>query len=179
MHHIIFDLEATCWDGAPPNDIQEIIEIGAIRVDRYGDSVDQFHAFVKPQVNPRLSRYCLNLTGIEQAEVNRAHSFDDVIIDFIDWIQLEVPNQLYSWGKLDRKLLISNCELFGLEPDEFMHTMDLKSEYREMKSLSSTIGLKKALRYEGIEFEGREHRALDDALNLKEIFVRYIDEWQL
>ena len=179
MHHIIFDLEATCWDGAPPNDIQEIIEIGAIRLDAYGDGLDHFQSFVRPQVNPRLSRFCRSLTGIEQNEVDQAYSFDRVISDFIDWIHMENPFQLYSWGKLDRKLLISNCELYKIEPFEFLDTKDLKAEYRELKSLSRTIGLKKAMRYEGIEFEGREHRALDDALNLKEIFVRYIDEWQL
>jgi hypothetical protein len=32
MNFIIFDLEATCWMGRPPHGINEIIEIGAVKV---------------------------------------------------------------------------------------------------------------------------------------------------
>ena len=52
MRYIIFDLEATCWRGRPPKGITEVIEIGAVLVDRYGDATSTFSHFVRPVVNP-------------------------------------------------------------------------------------------------------------------------------
>ena len=43
MNFIIFDLEATCWEGKPPNMVQETIEIGAVRINPYGEVEDTFN----------------------------------------------------------------------------------------------------------------------------------------
>ncbi|MEZ4981798.1 MAG: exonuclease domain-containing protein [Saprospiraceae bacterium] len=47
----------------------------------------QFNAFVRPVVNPMLSSFCQELTGINQVQVNRASRFDRVVEDFLDWIE--------------------------------------------------------------------------------------------
>ncbi len=88
MIFIVYDLEATCWDGNPPSQVQEIIEIGAYKLNGYGEVMDSFSRLVKPVIHPYLSFYCRKLTGIEQDEINRASSFGKVIDDFQDWIDI-------------------------------------------------------------------------------------------
>ena len=61
---IVIDFESTCWErksGAPPS---EIIEFPAVMIDTAkGDVVDEFHTYVMPTENPKLSEFCTSLTG--------------------------------------------------------------------------------------------------------------------
>ena len=58
VNYIIFDLEATCWLGRPPKGYNEIIEIGAVKINQYGEETGRFESFVKPTVNRKLSGFC-------------------------------------------------------------------------------------------------------------------------
>jgi inhibitor of KinA sporulation pathway (predicted exonuclease) len=45
----------------------EIIEFPAVLVDTTSQAiVDEFHMYCRPEVNPILSEFCVNLTGIRQ-----------------------------------------------------------------------------------------------------------------
>jgi len=68
---VIIDFEATCEHQAPVNYQQEIIQFPAVLVDiRNGIVIDQFDSFVKPVLNPKLSSFCKELTGITQVCAN-------------------------------------------------------------------------------------------------------------
>ncbi len=109
MNFIIYDLEATCWKGTPPSLIQEIIEIGAVKINGYGEILGSFNKFVRPTVNPSLSAFCQELTGIDQVQVNRANKFDRVVDDFMEWIDIEYEDYLLcSWGGFDKRMLIQD-----------------------------------------------------------------------
>ena len=179
MNYIIFDLEATCWNGTPMGKVTEIIEIGAIRMNRFGEVTGEYNRFVQPILNPLLSPYCKELTSIEQLNVDRAKKFDEVIDEFQDWIGLFDGDDylLCSWGAFDRKMLIQDSILHDIEPDWAEKHIDLKRQYQQIKRLSKPYGLKKAIAKNGFEFEGIHHRAISDAFNLSKIFVAYLDEW--
>ena len=180
MKYIVFDLEATCWDGAPPNDVREIIEIGALKLNRYGEVIDTFSRFVRPKVNFQLSHYCMALTGIQQLEIGTASLFPVVIESFIHWADIwEVDYTLVSWGAKDLELLLNDCILHHVETDWINSHINLKKQYKDLKALHKPIGLLGALKREGYDFEGRHHRGLDDAINLAKIFLKYIDEWAI
>lgn len=180
MNYIIYDLEATCWDGNPPELRQEIIEIGAYKISRFGEVLDSFSRFVKPQINPFLSPFCLRLTHIEQSDINKANSFPSVVEDFQDWIGIYDDEYiLASWGKYDQKQFNMDCELHRIESDWTEAHINLKQQYAHIKKLSKQIGLAKAVRTEGFEFTGTQHRAIFDAENLAKIFMKYIEEWDI
>ncbi len=146
MEYIIFDLEATCWDGNVMGRIQEIIEIGALRLDAYGKQVDSFERFVRPLRHPMLSMYCRNLTGIQQADIDQARTFAQVGNEFIAWLdQHEHERLLCSWGNKDLQLLISGSRDAGLDSDWTEPYIDLKADYHRIRGLQKKIGLKKAL----------------------------------
>jgi len=178
VNFIVFDLEATCWNGHQISETQEIIEIGAVLVNNYGEIEKNFSEFVQPYVNPTLSAFCRELTTISQRDVDRARLFPEVIEEFKDWINiLQHDYVLCSWGKFDKKMLINDCLLHNCEFDWIEQHMNIKKQYAQVRNLKKPIGLRWAIEKEDFEFEGTQHRAIYDALNTAKIFARYLDEW--
>ena len=180
MHYIIFDLEATCWENQMLNREQEIIEIGAVKYTRFGETLGQYQTFIRPTEYPSLSNYCTRLTGIDQDDVQNAPTFGNVIGEFLHWAEEDgIPLAYCAWGKYDRELLLYECERLGLEDEWLEPYLNLKQQYRELNRIPGRVGLKSALNRERIEFTGQHHRALDDAINLGKIFEKYIDSWMI
>ena len=74
---VIIDLEWTSWkenynkrkDTFNRRKVwqkKEIIQIGAIRFNKYYKILDTLNLYVKPKFNPILSNYIIKLTGISQ-----------------------------------------------------------------------------------------------------------------
>lgn len=180
MNFIVLDLEATCWGTKMPNQTQEIIEIGAILINSYGEAESSFNSFVKPIINPYLSGFCTDLTSIRQVDVERAPYFPEVIDDFMDWAGIfdDEDYILASWGSFDKKMLIQDCKLHDVEYDWVEQHINIKRQYQEIKRLHRPRGLRKTVTVEGFEFTGTAHRGIDDAENLAKVFAKYLDEWQ-
>lgn len=178
MNYIIFDLEATCWENPPPGYIQEIIEIGAFRINAFGEVRGKFNRFVKPVVHPILSPYCKNLTTITQEDVNRAGIFPTVIEEFKQWAYIDEEDYtLCSWGNFDRKMLRHDCRLHRIEEDWVEKHANLKEQYRMLKRMKAGLGLLRAVEREGIPFSGIHHRGISDAENLVKLFLKYLGQW--
>lgn len=65
---IVIDFESTCWDTKDKQskwqNLAEIIEFPAVLLNlRTGKIEDEFHQYVMPVENPKLSEFCINLTG--------------------------------------------------------------------------------------------------------------------
>ncbi len=178
MNFIVFDLEATCWRGRPPSMVQETIEIGAVKVNRYGEVLGSFNEFIIPVINPLLSSFCTELTSIEQRTVERAQKFPVIIEEFMDWAEIyESDYLLVSWGSFDQKMLIQDCKLHKIEYDWLDPYANLKRHYQQLRKLKNPKGLKLAVESEGFDFDGDHHRGIDDALNLAKIFIKLLDDW--
>jgi 3'-5' exoribonuclease 1 len=178
MNYIIYDIECTCWDWRPANCLQEVIEIGAVLLDDYGDELEQFSSFVKPVINPVISHFCTNLTGIEQHHVAHAKSFGLVVEQFRDWIGEGYETyQLISWGPFDKRAMIDNLQYHGMDSAWVKEHVDLKEQYERLKKLKRTPALKEVVDVEGFDFDGKAHRALSDAYNTAKIFRKYLGSW--
>ncbi len=179
-NYIIYDLEATCWENTPPGFVQETIEIGAFRVNHFGEVRGKFNRFIRPVVHPTLSPFCRNLTSITQHDVNRAGNFPEVIQEFWDWARIDEEDYvLCSWGSFDKKMFISDCNLHRLDSSWTAHHANLKEQYLSMKHLRRPIGLRKAVEREDILFTGIHHRGISDAENLAKLFLKYLGHWTL
>lgn len=179
MNYIIFDLEATCWLGRPPHGVNEIIEIGAVKVNRYGEVESIFNKFVKPTLNPVLSDFCKKLTSIQQGDVDKSKTFPTICQQFMDWIELENEYCLVSWGKYDKEQLALECRLHKLETDWLDAHFNAKVAYKKIKQEVHEQGLKKVTKNEGFEFTGIHHRAISDAENLAKVFIKYLEDWDI
>ncbi|MFT6149244.1 MAG: inhibitor of KinA sporulation pathway (predicted exonuclease) [Saprospiraceae bacterium] len=178
MNFIIYDIEATCWEDRRGR-ASEIIEIGAIKVNDYAEVEDTFCQFVKPVIHPFLSPFCMELTSINQVDVNRADKFYAVVEAFQDWIDIfDEEYLLCSWGKYDKTQMIKDCQFHDMDWEWAEEHIDLKAQYKDYRKLSKPYGFKKALKREGFEFEGTHHRGIHDAYNLAKIFGKLFDVWQ-
>lgn len=179
MNFIILDLEATCWQGNAMDRNQEIIELGAYRVDAKGTWIDSFQAFVKPVENPRLSTYCIDLTGITQQEIDKSKTFNHIFPLFEDWYFAEDDQQLLcTWGAKDIDYIQADCLRHDVDFSFLPPCIDLKEQYSTMYRLSKEVSLAKALEFQEIIFEGSPHRAIDDAFNTTKLFLRLLHRWQ-
>ena len=182
MNYIIFDLEATCWENeSDKKRTNEIIEIGAVKLDDSLNSIDEFNMFVKPTENPELSKFCKKLTTIQQRDVDGAELFSVVVPKFLKWVDGAV---LYSWGHYDkhqllregsRKLLPHSYE--KLNSSLFKHH-SLKHEFADIKGIKP-CGMEKALDLLSLPLIGTHHRGIADARNIAKIFVQTFSSLKL
>lgn len=179
MNYIIYDLEATCWKGHPPDKVTETIEIGAYLLNDYGEVKDKFSKIIRPSVSQTLSPFCIELTTITQQMVDRASRFPEVIEEFQDWVGVGYEDYvLCSWGNFDKKQLAADCRLHRLDTDWLDEHINLKDQYQKLKRMNFAPGLKKAVELEGFSFDGTHHRAISDAYNLAKLFYRYLGDWK-
>jgi len=67
---LVLDFEATCGESGFPKDRMEIIEFPTIVYDlQEKKEVGTFHEYVKPVIQPRLTEFCTQLTGITQVSL--------------------------------------------------------------------------------------------------------------
>jgi inhibitor of KinA sporulation pathway (predicted exonuclease) len=160
--------------------VQEIIEIGAFKINYYGEVRGKFNRFVRPSAHPILSPFCRQLTGISQTDINRARLFPEVLQEFVDWGRIEEEDYvLCSWGNFDHKMLAHDCRLHRLDYEWTSRYANLKEQYRIMKRMRRGVGLRKAVEGEGIPFTGQHHRGISDAENLVKLFLKYLGQWNL
>ena len=180
-YFVVLDLEATCWNsdvGKPANFDNEIIEIGAVKLDCDGNEIGRFGKFAKPLKFPILSDFCKELTTIKQSDVDSADNLEDVLIDFFDWSD---GATLISWGHYDKNQLEKDLNRNGLrhllvDLKDHHSLKHLHGQWNNLKRRGG-IGVSGALKMEGLTFEGTKHRGIDDAINIAKIFKKYINKF--
>jgi inhibitor of KinA sporulation pathway (predicted exonuclease) len=179
MNYIILDLEATCWKDRSLKHQNEIIEIGAVKINDQQEILGEFNAFIQPRLHPELSAFCTELTTIEQSDIDSAKDFKTVITNFWDWINLEEDYLLCSWGFYDRSQFKKDCKLNQISTNWLKHHISLKHQYATIKNLKRPLGMGGALKKEKIVLEGTHHRGIDDAKNIAKIFLANYNSWKV
>ena len=183
---LIVDLEATCWesrhtpDGSPQSvDNMEIIEIGCTLANRGGEVFDTQSFLVRPSRYPVLSRFCTDLTSINQSMMDAAPSFVGAIEAMNTWLG-SLPDDFIwcSWGNYDRLHLEAQSTLEGAQPSMLACPhLNLKRIWRRTTGQKKKNGLANALAFHDLAFEGSHHRGVDDACNIARLFP-FID-WSI
>ena len=119
MQYVILDLE---WNNGFSAKLQgyinEIIEIGAIKLDEEMNIIGQFSIFVRPDITHRLKNRVKELTQITNEDLKRGTSFTYAVSKFKKFTQGCV---IMSWSKSDLVTLESNCQYYyGSETIPFL-----------------------------------------------------------
>lgn len=175
---LVVDLEATCDAKDFPPDRMEIIEIGAVLVDTTNWAIhDEFQTFVRPREGPELTKFCRNLTGIRQADVDEAPDFPRSMRAFAEWYRPHGLEVWASWGVYDLVQFRRDMKRFGIPSPLPVRHLNLKSRYAERRARDGRRpGMRQALAAEGMTFEGRQHRGIDDARNLTRLLGPIFDD---
>ncbi|MNJ66785.1 sporulation inhibitor KapD [compost metagenome] len=117
---------------------------------------------------PLLTPFCRELTHITQANIDAAQPLGEVWPAFERWLgQHHTRLEGWaSWGDYDRKQLLQDWQQLGLASmlANVPH-MNLKQRFAKARRLERPLGLNGALQLAGLQFNGQQHRALEDARN--------------
>ena len=167
MDYVIFDLE---WNGCFCQklgcNINEIIEIGAVKLDNDLKELNRFSMLIRPEISKRISNPVKNLTSITFEELQNGVPFDYAYSKFGKFCKDCI---LMTWSMSDIDVLIWNIRYhFGSDRIEFMKMYaDLQQYCHDVMNVSESnaLGLQNAAEYLDIDtFSIPQHRALDDSL---------------
>ncbi len=171
MNIIILDLE---WDSAysvkNQKFINQIIQIGAVKLDSECNIIDTFSVTVKSALSKKLTRRFVELTGITSDEMRKGVPLVRAVEMYNNWAGKETLTM--TWSTSDLYTIIENCKYLLTPSTRFRieKYADLQSYVQnEMRSvgfeLKSQISLSSAAERLGISAEGLElHNAKDDCL---------------
>ncbi len=117
----IFDMEWTAWEGSMarqwqgPGEAKEIVQIGAVRLADTPEleELAALNVVIRPHLNPVLSQYFKDLTGITQRQVDETN---ETFTDALDRLRnlFDGANRIWSFGG-DETTLALNCEMNGID----------------------------------------------------------------
>lgn len=144
----------------------EIIQIGAVKLDKNYNISDKFSADIKPELYKKIHPYVEKITGLTDDNFKSAPDFEIVYEKFRNFIGED--KVLGTWGYSDIKALFRNITFKNIvKPPVIIEYVDIQkiaTSYLKY-SKGGTIGLKNAV--EALEIEIDEsmhfHNALSDA----------------
>ncbi len=162
---IVVDLETTCWEVGTETERQEIIEIGAVRLERPGLAIpERFSRFVRPKDDPIITDFCRKLTSIAQEDVDKAPPFPAALSEFLTWAGRK-PFRLASWGMFDLEQLERECLRHKIPmPPVLLRHIDIRGLFAQRRGIEP-CRMTEALGMLKIPLEGTLHRGVDDAEN--------------
>ena len=157
---------------------QEIIEIGAVKLNEQNEEIDSFCEFVRPKYVTKIYAKFRKLTGITTEDIQEACDIEDVLRRFIVWCGEDY--EIYSWSDSDIWQLLNETRLKGLDQMEglsymYNHWRDFQQEFCELLHLQKVMNLGRAVSLAGLDFSGREHDGLADARTTSLLYVESRD----
>lgn len=167
---LVVDIEATCWEGTPPEGMSnDIIEVGICLLDvQTGEITDNRGIMVQPE-RSTVSPFCTELTTITQEMLdNEGVSFKEAC----RILKKEYLSQSRAWasfGAYDQKQFDRQCKAMEIGYPFGPSHINVKTLYALKQKLNHEVGMAGALEQLNIPLEGTHHRGVDDAKNIAKI----------
>ncbi len=168
MNYIVMDME---WNQPYskskkyPGGVElrgEIIQIGAVKLNRRLKIVDSFDEAVRPIFYKRINRHVKEITGITDDAVRECDRFPAVFERFKKFCGKDFC--IVTWGTDDMPMLIDNLLAHGIDPDTLPKHYNLQMIFNlQITHESRQWSLDDAIDYLGIAKNERPHNALFDA----------------
>lgn len=178
MDYVIFDME---WNGCLCKKlnchINEIIEIGAVKLDKDMNRIGKFSILVRPVIGKKLSSPVQELTSLTDEELIHGAPFNYAYSKFAKFCRDSI---LMTWSSSDIETLLANVR-YHMHRDR----IDMMTKYIDLQQYchdkltpeeQNPPGLQTAAELLGIDiYNMTQHRALDDsiisALCLKKLYT--------
>lgn len=169
MNYIVLDMEwnqpgyadkTLCRNGVCMKN--EIIQIGAVKLDEKSRIVDRFNVIVKPQSITSMNKIIKQLTGITDEMLQKGESFESAVGRFSEWCGNDFV--ILIWGYDDIRILKNNLSFFGLDCSWLPKSYNLQMIFcSQTDNEKRQYSLSYALEYFHIEIDAGLHDALNDA----------------
>lgn len=198
MSFVIFDLEYTTWKGCQENgwkrnQKKEIVQISALKISDRLKVLDEFNSYCQPKINPILSDYFENLTGITNQFIQKnGISFSEAYKKFKKFVSNDACFS-HSWGKpfydlADGNIIQENLQLYNLPKDSSIRYYNIaewfKNKYQEAQlnkfpessgKIAKVLGKEKILTHLGLD----EHNALYDVYSILEGIKSFTNQFKI
>ncbi len=150
----------------------EIIEIGAIKLDNYMKPLNEFKAYIKPSVIPVLNPKISEITGITEKDLENGLSFQEGMEKLSELI--DDGDVICSWAKDDIIEIINNALYYKYKNLGWLKNyLDLQEYSTKILAKKKSLSLKNALEDLKIKVDNSKlHDALNDAIYTAEVFKR-------
>lgn len=172
---VIFDTEFTAWQGSAERkwseswEFREVIQLSAVKLIWNGylyENEQTFDELVTPKINPILSDYIVNLTGIKQT------TLDECGLNFAEALTLlhqfcsDGKTSVYSWGN-DIGVLHENCMLNHCTMPSFEKGfVNLRQVILENNIEGGNLASGEIAQHFGYYVKGHSHNALHDVKSI-------------
>ena len=180
MYFVIMDLE---WNNSfnkmTQKFMNEIIEIGAVKLDEQLNEVGKFSELIRPVISKKLRSRIKNLTNISNEEVRTGRQFEEVIRDFEVWVGDDAV--VMSWGDTDLRTLLTNFKWFLKK-----NSVTFIDKYADLQKYCQCFINMENVQQAGLSYAAEcleidpekypHHRALDDSVLSAECFKKVYNE---
>jgi len=167
----------------------DIIQIGGCVLDtdtgEIGEKFNRYISLSTPMENGelRLSKFIIKLTGITDERIkSEGIPLEHAVGELYDFCKKEgVARQGLQWGFGDFEELEGEFKKFGGNPEKWFFGrthFDVKKLHQSIqisRGEKTRSGLSKSMTKYGLNFCGRKHDALDDAINTAILYQYFID----
>lgn len=150
----------------------EIIEIGAVILNEEFEMIREYSTYVKPD-NLKVSQGVQRLTNITEEKLVKAPNIKDALENLLQ-VTPDISNTtLYTWSESDTNAIECELNSKSIQIKDIKRLcsnfIDIQEIFGERVGIENRINLTKALNMIGLEFNGKEHGALADAINTAQI----------
>lgn len=178
MKYIVLDLEwnQPSWRGATIEDpvhlVGEIVQIGAVKMNRHFRIRKELRLTVTPQYYRRMHKKVARITGLSTADVKKGLPFPEAVRRLRRFCGKNFV--FLTWGPDDLPMLYDNLKLFGLDEDWVPDFYDLQVLFADQIAHERRqFSLETAMEMLG-EAQFRAHDALCDAHSTA-LICRHLD----
>lgn len=177
---LVVDTESFCWEGRYESG--NIIQIGYCILDLKLNTIKKKSYFIRPYDISKveeLSDFCTNLTGITKKHLYKGFLLEEVLrimikdgCNNITWAgygddKSHILDEYYIGNPLN-----GDIYLIGFKPPASYIDVSLLFNFKTRNF--GKFSLINALKYFNLEFEGRQHRADDDAFNTAKLLLELL-----
>ena len=154
----------------------EIIQIGAVKMNEAYDILDTFSTYVKPRYG-KVDRFIGTLTGISERTIKNAPDIEEALLQMIGWID-DTEAVFYSWSSTDYFQIRNEIQLKCHENGKWAgildqaNWIDYQAKLGKRLEAANPMKLSEALDLAEIDTEGRLHDGSDDALNTARMIAK-------
>eukprot|EP00698_Gefionella_okellyi_P008328 TRINITY_DN2061_c0_g1_i1.p1 TRINITY_DN2061_c0_g1~~TRINITY_DN2061_c0_g1_i1.p1 ORF type:complete len:324 (+),score=77.35 TRINITY_DN2061_c0_g1_i1:40-1011(+) len=179
----ILDFEATC-DSPVQLTQPEIIEFPTVLVNCTTMAIeDEFHVYVTPVVNRRITPFCTELTGITQQMTDSGVRFSEALSQFDKWFrakhQLDRKKCTFvTCGDWDLKTMIRmQCDVTAVPVPHYMREwINIKKAASAFLKEKHIRGMADLLAKLNLPLKGRHHSGIDDCRNIAAITIKLMQD---
>lgn len=150
--------------------VNEIIEIGAVKLDLYMKPLEHLKVYIKPTVIPVINPKILEITKIDKKDLERGVTFEEGINKLKEMV--DEDDIICSWAKDDIAEIIRNSKHFKYNDLSWIKRyLDIQEYTTKILAQKKILSLKNALQHLKIKIDGEKlHDALNDAVYTSYVF---------